>query len=230
MSPRKTAAKKTVPTAEHSVDHEPAFSASRKPWYVALLVMGLLLLVGTIIPAFSGSIWGWEQRLFEQINNIPAPSWVTNQLARPLSNAVWGMGFLVAALLLVPKYRLRAWQYAVAAGATYSVVFMLEHLIARGRPADFGFEVMLRAAQGGPGFPSGHVAVLTALILTLWPYIGWIWRVALLALIAAEAWSRLYLGLHWPLDVVGGVAVGMTVVAIIHLLPSRILRFFKISA
>src|ERR1041385_8956149 len=101
------------------------------------------------------------------------------------------MVFLVIILLIVPKYRLLAWQYAVAAGSTYAVMVALAHLVDRARPALLhGYEAVLRANQGGPGFPSGHMAILTALSITIWPFVSWPWRLLIVLFIVAEGWSR----------------------------------------
>lgn len=228
MSPRKKA-----PSAEPEppAAPPPAPVNPRRPWYIALLVVGVVLLGASTTLALTGALAGWEQRAFEVVNHVSLPSWVTDQLAKPVSNAVWGMVFLVVALVAVPKYRLLAWQYAVAAGSAYVAVFILEHLVDRARPAGLaGYEVLMRATQGGPGFPSGHVAVLTALGLTIWPFVSWPWRLLILVLVGAEAWSRVFLGVHAPLDIVGGAAVAMVVVAVIHLAPAKIRRPFRISA
>lgn len=224
----KKSLKKVGAPAEPAADNPP--SKSRRPWYIAMLVVGLLLLGGSAALAYPGTMTGWEQRVFAAVNNIAPPAWVAGQLAKPLSNAVWGMVGLVLILLAVPKFRLRAWQYAVAGGSGYAVAFVLEHIVGRGRPQALPYHVVLRASQSGYGFPSEHIAVVTGLGLTIWPYVAWPWRIFIIALIAAEAWSRVFLGVHAPLDVVGGFAVGMVVVAIIHLTPAKIRRFFKLSA
>ncbi len=61
----------------------------------------------------------------------------------------------------------------------------------------------------GPGFPSGHAQ----LSVTFWGYAAWwlsrrwFWAVALLV-VALISLSRLYLGMHFLVDVVGGLAIG----------------------
>jgi membrane-associated phospholipid phosphatase len=229
--PAKTASKpvaktKTEPAAAVT---EPAPVKSRKPWYIALFASGLLVLAVATYFALPGDMPGFEQSVFSAVNGVSAPDWVSAQVAKPISNAVWGMIALVGVLLLVPKFRMRAWRYAAAAGSTYIAVYILEHLIERGRPADLPYDVVLRAAQSGYGFPSGHVAVLTALVLTAWPFVAWPWRIVLAVLVIAEAWSRVFLGVHAPLDVIAGAAVGGAAVGAIHLLPGKVRSFFKLG-
>lgn len=209
----------------------PRPSNGRYKWYIALGVAGLVLLTVCTVLALTGAAGDLERRVFQFVNHAHFPGWVAEQIAKPVSNAVWGMVFLVAALLVVPKFRLLAWQYAVAAGSAYTAAFIVEHLVGRARPVALeGYNAVMRAAQDGYGFPSGHVAVLTALTLTAWPYIVWPWRIVLLAFVGAEAWSRVFLGVHAPLDVAGGAAAAAVVVAIIHLLPAKIRRIFRLAA
>jgi undecaprenyl-diphosphatase len=59
-------------------------------------------------------------------------------------------------------------------------------------------------------YPSGHMlrsVLLLGAIYLLWPNRPA--RIALLIFLAASAVSRVYLGTHWPSDVIGGVLLGI---------------------
>lgn len=198
--------------------------------YVALLVAGVVILGVSGAIAAGKKMTGWEHALFVHINGVHLPHWVASQVAKPLSNAVWGIVGLAFVMLLLPKYRLMAWQYAVAGGGAFVFEAIIEQIVGRGRPVVLTHDVILRASQGGAGFPSGHVTVLAALCLTMWAYVTWPWRALLVLFVAAEAWSRLYLGVHSPLDIVGALGAACIVVGVLHLLPPKIRSIFKLHA
>lgn len=69
-------------------------------------------------------------------------------------------------------------------------------------PADF-----VQEKDSGTSFPSAHAANTAAaclLAMMLWPAL----RRGIWALPIVVGWSRVYLGKHYPLDIVGGWAVG----------------------
>lgn len=113
------------------------------------------------------------------------------------------------------------------AGRTIGITLMLSFMlnqIAKGwfdtpRPfeLDPGIVRTERAAAGalGPGFPSGHAQSS----LTFWGLAALLARrraftVLAVAIVVLVAFSRLYLGVHVPLDVVGGLALGALMVAL----------------
>jgi membrane-associated phospholipid phosphatase len=71
------------------------------------------------------------------------------------------------------------------------------------------------STQGKSGFPSGHSQ--TPLVFwgaLAWEFRRW-WTTAIaVALIFLIGFSRLYLGLHWPLDILGGWAIGLVVLGL----------------
>lgn len=79
--------------------------------------------------------------------------------------------------------------------------------------------VPLIPVPGSPAFPSGHATIFFALAMAIW-FIsrrwGW-WFLGAAALIAV---ARVYTGVHWPLDVLAGTAIGIISAVIVRkLLP-----------
>ncbi len=84
---------------------------------------------------------------------------------------------------------------------------------------DFHIVEIARSTAGGFSFPSGHsenAAVLFASIASLTKKKAI--RILCIIMIPLVMFSRLYLGAHYPTDVLGGCAVGLIVVFIIHYL------------
>lgn len=60
----------------------------------------------------------------------------------------------------------------------------------------------------GPAFPSGHMALTTALAFTVGHYLDKRYRWILVIAVVGVGLSRIYLGVHAPIDLVGGFAIG----------------------
>lgn len=69
--------------------------------------------------------------------------------------------------------------------------------------------------ETGWSFPSGHATWFFALALVVWfanRRWGW-WFFALAVLMGA---ARVYAGVHWPLDIVGGAVIGLLCAWFVH--------------
>ncbi len=114
----------------------------------------------------------------------------------------------------------------VVAAFVFSSAFVpcIKNIVQRARPSDFytGSEAF--------SFPSGH-ATLSASILGVLAILISVQesrRISVLAipiafaLIVAIAFSRIYLGAHWPSDVVAGASFGLAVTATVALALKRV--------
>lgn len=76
------------------------------------------------------------------------------------------------------------------------------------RPFVLGLGNRYLAHAPDPSFPSDHLTVLCAMAFSLLHYRGYRSAGVLLCVLAAPvAWARIYLGVHFPLDMLGAVAV-----------------------
>lgn len=64
-------------------------------------------------------------------------------------------------------------------------------------------------------FPSGHAVWFFALATTVWyARRGWGWWFFALAVVIG--WARIYAGVHWPSDIVGGAVIGIATAMAVH--------------
>ena len=84
----------------------------------------------------------------------------------------------------------------------------LKPLVGRIRPFAVNTAVeLLIAMPGDASFPSGHTACSFAAVAALKAAGSPLWKPALLVAVLMGL-SRLYLYVHWPTDVLGGMVVG----------------------
>ncbi len=61
----------------------------------------------------------------------------------------------------------------------------------------------------GNAYPSAHTAMVVAGVCGLWFWMTWPQRLTGASFAVLVACNRLYVGAHWPIDVVGGAAIGL---------------------
>jgi len=95
---------------------------------------------------------------------------------------------------------------------------LVKRLVHRPRPAALLPATHRRGpAATGLGYLSGHAGVAAALGAAALPHLGPAGRTLTLAAIPAVGLTRVYVGAHLPLDVIGGAALGVAVDAAVTL-------------
>ncbi len=141
-----------------------------------------------------------------------------NELMLTITNFGSERAYIVLLLIAYLGVDARAGRFlAVALLTSFYLNFLLKGIVDTPRPYVLDPNVSLGeeylATGTGPGFPSGHAQGSTTFwgLAALYVRRGWFWAVALLV-IALVSLSRVYLGLHLPIDVGGGVLIGIVFV------------------
>ncbi len=118
---------------------------------------------------------------------------------------------ITAVLLLIPRKTNHvgvAAILAVAAGALITNV-ALKNIVARIRPFEVisGLEILIRAPHDY-SFPSGHTCSAFSAAFVYYRLLPKKWGIAALIVASLIGFSRLYLGVHYPSDVLGGILAG----------------------
>lgn len=194
---------------------------SRKLTLRRTYTAGLLALVlaGLATVAAAGSMSSWEVAVFDRIYHM-SDGWRWFALVAAQLGNVWVVMGIVGLLFVQrknPRLALLVFRNSLL---TYLLVEVMKLLVNRPRPVALLNDVLSREiAVYGNGFPSGHTALATVVSLTLLPYLPRKLRWLPVAWIGVVGWSRIYLGVHAPLDVVGGFVVGALVILLADLLP-----------
>lgn len=174
-----------------------------------------------------------EVAVFRWFNDPPRAVGVVMAVVNPLLRPVGLALLIVIALSLLALTRRDVfWPLVAAASSAGVVAYLLDNamkvIVDRGRPPAFLSDVLFHGYPTDPrgsGYPSSHAAVAVAVVVGAWPWLDRRWKVIGTTVAAMIALNRMYVGAHLPLDIVGGVSVGLIsagiVLVVAQRLPSR---------
>jgi undecaprenyl-diphosphatase len=122
---------------------------------------------------------------------------------------LFGSLVVVAVIYVVTRQRRLTLAALAASQLAFWSAKWIKGLVSRGRPAALLVDVKLRERATGVGYVSGHTAVAFALATVLAPSLPRPWRPVAFAVASVVAFARVYSGAHLPLDVIGGVGLGV---------------------
>lgn len=160
----------------------------------------------------------WESDLFGSFNRLSG--WLEPVLWAPMQ---MGSLFGPAVVAIASWFAWRRWRPTVGAVVVGVVAWQLAKIVkdevVRGRPVNVLSDYVERwgTPSDGLGFVSGHSAVAFALATVLSPYLRRPWRWAAYGVAAVVAIARIHVAAHFPLDTVGGAALGCLLGWLYHL-------------
>jgi membrane-associated phospholipid phosphatase len=182
-------------------------------------VSAILLKTGTL---------GWDKSVFRILNQVPAAA---ASVLTPLSHLFLPAGVITVVLLtavyVVTRYRsvLPAVTGAVAAGLAWGLAHVAKAVADRPRPYEVITDAVLRQQPAhGTSFPSSHTAVTLAVAIALVPFLARPLAAAGIAYAVLVGWSRVYLGVHYPLDILAGAGIGLAAGGVMLLALRTLLR------
>ncbi len=131
---------------------------------------------------------------------------------------------LAAGSLLLPRRRWAALglELLLAMALAWLGARLLQHAWPSPRPFVLGLGQQWIAHGASNSFPSTHASVAWAFGATAWwraPRHAVRWLAPVLA--ALVAWSRIAVGVHFPVDVAAGLCIGSTAALLVHRLRPR---------
>lgn len=166
-------------------------------------------------------------------------NWIQNTLAggvmdwlmpkiTSLGNA--GIIWIIIGICMLISKKYRKTGFLVLIGLLIGLIVgngIVKNLVARERPCWINTDFkLLIATPKDFSFPSGHTqaSVIAATIITL-SHRKWGWIVIPLATIIA--FSRLYLYVHFPTDVLGGALMGFAIGIVTYFLGNKLIENIK---
>jgi undecaprenyl-diphosphatase len=167
-----------------------------------------------ISPAWLDQLVSWDQACLRRLHRAAdyrCILWSLQAVSR-LADGVFWYALIVAVALVAGERGLKCAIHMVLTGAAGVVIVrLLKHRTARLRPFQRLEGLRVHARPIDPfSFPSGHAlhaVAFTAVATAYFPGLA----LALVPFMLLVALSRVALGLHYPSDVLAGVALGITV-------------------
>ncbi|MCW8995161.1 MAG: undecaprenyl-diphosphatase [Psychromonas sp.] len=169
-----------------------------------------------------------NQTLFLLINAGAHPNFIMVMFAKVLAELpIWLipvlliMGWLSGDALMRKAFLASA----ISAGFALSVNQLLGLFWQHPRPLMMGLGHTLIAHAADSSFPSDHMTLICSVAFSLLWHSGS--RPAGIILLCCSlfvAWARIYLGVHFPLDMVGSVVVAAVSAAVVQCLQKRVVE------
>jgi membrane-associated phospholipid phosphatase len=174
------------------------------------------------LASFLQKLEQWDQWLFMQINSHWSNPLFDSIMPLMRNPVYWAPVYLFLLFFVILNFRIKGLWWVVLFLVTVSLTdmtgtYIFKNNFGRDRPcADPGFSMHVRLLVDcigkGNSFISNHAAnhfgmatfffISFRHVLKKWAWVGFLWA-------ACIAYAQVYVGIHYPLDVLGGAFVGI---------------------
>lgn len=196
----------------------PARAAARARWAEIVFVIALGLYGVLAVFAHHYAYFDWDVRINHFIHSITLPGFSHLMVGLSwLGSGIVPTVMVVGAGMTLYAARLRLEGIICMLGVTMGTAMNILTKLVIGRPRPDPALIDVLRQYGENSFPSGHVVFFTEFFgfLFFLAYVllkpGWLRKAALAVLgllIALIGVSRIYMGAHWPSDVLGAYLAG----------------------
>ena len=197
-----------------------------RSWRNVFVIILIAVSVGLSVSAAQLEWLPGDLLMAEWVQSISVP--LFDEVMRGVSGVGWWLPASIITVcaglaLVVLKQRSDAALLVVLVSVSLGLNWVIKQIVASPRPDPALLEV--REELTSYGFPSGHVlfaVVCFGALAILLPGVGGRYaglrkaaQAGLMLLAAAIATSRVYLGVHWPSDALGALAIGGVYLAVL---------------
>lgn len=149
-----------------------------------------------------------DLQVFFTINNLAGNSYFLDGLG--IFFAIYALPILVGVLILLALKKHRLFLQGMSASIlAYGMNALIGVLIPRHRPfVDYEVTKLIEKSVESKSFPSDHAALafaIAAVVAYVYPRLAWLWFTCAILI----ALSRVYVGVHYPIDIIAGACVGI---------------------
>ena len=180
-----------------------------------VLAGAFVVLVVSAALAVGADRYGWEERLTDWVVDLPDGLTPVLRLVMQAGNRLAVAA--VALVFLIADRPRRAGVVLIAGWGAWFAAALVKWFVGRPRPSADVLGFSPEEVVSGHGYPSSHTAIAAALAVVVVTTVGVprSLKVVTVVVAALTGLARVHRVVHWPLDVIGGAAVGLIVAGLV---------------